>query len=64
MNILGRFTIYKPNSYILVIHRDPGLLFWLFVLMYCGFVTFLNLLFAIMINDATQARTRSSVGKT
>lgn len=57
MNIFGKFTIYKPNSYILVIHRDPGLLFWLFVLMYCGFVTFLNLLFAIMIWETHLPRT-------
>lgn len=57
MNTLGKFTIHKRNPDLLVIHRDPGLLFWLFMLMYFGFVSCLNLLFVTIIWEARLPRT-------
>jgi len=57
MNILGKFTIHKRNPDILVIHRDPGLFFWLFMLMYFGFVSCLNLLFVTITWEARLPRT-------
>lgn len=38
MNIFGKFTIDRPSDNQLVIYRQPGLLFWLFVFLYFGFV--------------------------
>lgn len=57
MNILGKFTIHKRNPDLLVIHRDPGLLFWLFMLLYFGFVSCLNLLFVTITWEARLPRT-------
>ena len=57
MNILGKFTIHQRNPDILVIHRDPGLFFWLFMLMYFGFFSCLSLLCITIIWEARLPRT-------
>jgi hypothetical protein len=57
MNILGKFTIHQCNPDILVIHRDPGLFFWLFMLMYFGFFSCLSLLCITIIWEARLPRT-------
>jgi hypothetical protein len=57
MNIFGKFTIHKPSPYTLVIHREPGIVFGLFMLAYFGVVTFLNLVFIVLIWETLLPRT-------
>lgn len=45
MNFFEKITINRPHPQQLVIHRQPGLLFWLFILVYFGFVATINLIF-------------------
>lgn len=56
-NLFGKFTIHQPNSSTLVIHRSPGIVFWLFMLFYFGVVTFLNLLSVVLIWETLLPRT-------
>ncbi|MGL5065904.1 MAG: hypothetical protein ACRC62_38540 [Microcoleus sp.] len=56
-NTLGKFTIHQPNSSTLVIHHNPGLLLWLFMLAYFGMVTFLNLIFVCLLWESILPRT-------
>lgn len=57
MNILPKYTTHKPNPDLLVIHRIPGLYFWVFMLMYFGFVTCFNLLCVTIIWEVRLPRT-------
>jgi hypothetical protein len=57
MNILGKITIHKPSSSTLVIYREPGILFGLFMLSYLGVVTFINLGFIAILWEFLLPRT-------
>ncbi|HAJ59738.1 MAG TPA: hypothetical protein DCP31_11085 [Cyanobacteria bacterium UBA8543] len=48
MNFLGKVTIERPCHQQLVIQRQPGLLLWLFILVWFGLVTAFNLIFVAM----------------
>ncbi|NJK74544.1 MAG: hypothetical protein HC942_11235 [Microcoleus sp. SU_5_6] len=56
-NIFGKFTIHKPNSSTLVIHRQAGAIIWLFMLAYFGVVSFLNIIFLCLLWETLLPRT-------
>lgn len=57
VNLFGKFIIDRPSHDRLVIYRQPGLLFWLFVLLYFGFVGVISTISIAMFWEAITPQT-------
>lgn len=57
MNFFEKITIDRPRHQQLVIHRQPGLLFWLFILVYFGLVATINLIFVAIFLEVRSPQT-------